>query len=308
MKRKVQIGDQFVGDGYPVFVVAEIGINHNGDLKVAKKLIDAAYIAGCDAVKFQKRTPNTCVPLEQRDKMRETPWGYISYLEYRHRMEFGKDEFQEIDRYCREKDLIWFSSCWDVESVNFMEKFDPPAYKIPSALLTNVELLKRVRATGRPLILSTGMSTMDDIEQAVKELSTDQLVLTHCTSTYPCPRDELNLRLVSTLRQRFDCPIGYSGHETGLATTVAAVALGAAYVERHITLDRAMWGSDQAASVEPTGVQRLVKDIRAAEEALGDGVKRIYESELPIMARLRGTNSLPNLDKVNGETQQLIRT
>lgn len=308
MKRIVQIGDQHVGDGHPTFIVAEIGINHNGDLKIAKKLIDAAYVAGCDAVKFQKRTPNTCVPLEQRNKMRETPWGYISYLEYRHRVEFGKDEYQEIDRYCRDKSIIWFSSCWDVESINFMEEFDPPAYKIPSALLTNVKVLQRVRATGRLLILSTGMSTMDNIQQAVKQLGTNNLILAHCTSTYPCPLGELNLRLVQTLRDSFNCPIGYSGHETGLATTVAAVALGADFVERHITIDRAMWGSDQSASIEPIGVQRMVKDIRAVESALGDGIKRIYESELPIMARLRGIDSVLNLERANGETEESIRT
>lgn len=287
MSREIRIGDRLVGDGHPVYIVAEIGINHNGDLDIAKRLIDVANFTGCDAVKFQKRIPEFCVPPEQQDRMRETPWGYITYLEYRSRMEFGLEEYREIDRYCREKGITWFASCWDEPSVDFMRQFDPPCYKIPSAALTNTALLKHFQKTGRPLILSTGMSTIDEIRSAVEVLGIDNLLIAHCTSTYPCPPKELNLKMIETLRNEFPCPIGYSGHEVGLPTTIAAVALGVSYVERHVTLDRAMWGSDHAASVEPGGVERLVKYIRVVEEAKGDGVKMVYESEIPIKRRLR---------------------
>lgn len=293
MPRIVKLGDRLVGDGQPVYITAEIGINHNGDLAIAKRLIDIAAEAGCDAVKFQKRTPDKCVPLQQREHMRETPWGYISYLEYRRRIEFGHDEYVEIACYCRERGITWFASCWDEESVDFAEKFDPPCYKIPSACLTDAILLRRVRITGRPIILSTGMSSMAQIRAAVKILGRERLVITHCTSTYPCQLDELNLRLIQTLRREFDVPIGYSGHEVGLPSSVAAVALGACYLERHITLNRAMWGSDHAASVEPQGLERLVNYIRSVEAALGDGDKRVYESELPVMRRLRRVDTLP---------------
>ena len=287
MSEYLDIGGRRVGPGYPVYIVAEIGINHNGDLGIAKRLIDAAKHAGCDAVKFQKRTPEKCVPLDQRDKMRDTPWGYMTYVDYRRRMEFGAAQYQEIDQYCHQVDIQWFSSCWDEESVNFMEQFDPPWHKVPSAMLTSHHLLGKTAATGRPTILSTGMSTMEQIREAVKALPIDRLSLAHSTSSYPCPPGELNLRMIQTLQRAFDCPIGYSGHEVGLPTTVAAVALGACLVERHITLDRAMWGSDHAASVEPQGLERLVKYIRVIEEALGDGTKRVYAGELPAMQRLR---------------------
>ena len=287
MSKYVEIGGRRVGPGYPVYIIAEIGINHNGDLNIAKRLIDAAKNVGCDAVKFQKRTPEKCVPLEQRDKMRDTPWGYITYMEYRRRVEFGEVEYREIDQYCKQVDIPWFASCWDEESVDFIEQFEPICYKVASASLTNHPLLRRIAATGRPVILSTGMSTMEQIRQAVSQLPVDRLLIAHCTSTYPCPPRELNLQMIKTLQCEFDCPIGYSGHEVGLPTTVAAVALGACYVERHITLDRAMWGSDQAASVEPHGIERLAKYIRVVQEAMGDGVKRVYESEIPIMNKLR---------------------
>lgn len=288
MAREVKIGDRLVGDGHPTYIVAEIGINHNGSVDIAKLLVDAAIKAGVDAVKFQKRTPEICTPREQWDKMRETPWGYIRYIDYRHKVEFGQEEYQEIDRYCKEKGITWFASVWDTPSVDFLEQFDPVAYKIPSAALTDHELLRHVRATGRLVILSTGMSTMEQIREAVKVLGTENLVLMHATSTYPCEPDELNLRMIQTLKEEFpEVPIGYSGHEVGLVTTAVAVALGACMVERHITLDRAMWGSDQAASVEPGGFQKLVKYIRVTERALGDGVKRVYDSEIPAMKKLR---------------------
>jgi N-acetylneuraminate synthase len=287
MAATVMLGNRRVGAGEPAYVIGEIGINHNGDLDIAKQLIDVAAIAGCDAVKFQKRTPELCVPVEQRDLMRETPWGIMTYLDYRYRVEFEAPEYDEIDRYCAEKGIDWFVSPWDRDSVDFTEKYDPPCFKVASASLTDVELLDRLVATGRPLIVSTGMSTMEEIREAVAKVPIDRLLLAHATSTYPCKPEELNLRMLATLREEFGCPVGYSGHEVGLQTTVAAVALGASFVERHITLDRAMWGSDQAASIEPGGLIRLLRDIRVIEAAMGDGVKHVYDSELPIKARLR---------------------
>ena len=287
MAKSIKIGQRQVGEGQPVYIVAEIGINHNGDLEIAKQLIDAAKVAGCDAVKFQKRTPDKCVPLEQANILRETPWGLITYLEYRRHIEFGEREYREIDRYCRERGITWFASVWDEESVDFMEAFNPPCYKIPSAALTDHSLLRHTRAKGRPIILSTGMSTMEQIQAAVVVVGIKNLLVTHCTSTYPSKPDELNLRMIQTLREKFNCPIGYSGHEVGLQVTYAAVVLGACYVERHITLDRAMWGSDQAASVETGGFMRLVRDIRVIERAQGDGIKRVYDSEKQVMNKLR---------------------
>jgi N-acetylneuraminate synthase len=288
MSTHVTLGQRLVGPGQPTYIIAEIGINHNGDLDVARRLIDAAATAGCDAVKFQKRTPEVCVPPAQREILRETPWGLITYLDYRRRIEFGIEQYRAIDAHCRARGIAWFVSCWDAPSIAFMEAFAPIAYKIPSAVITDEALLRHVRATGRPLILSTGMSDMDEIRRAIGWVGTENLILTHCTSTYPCKPEELNLRVIQALQREFPCPIGYSGHEVGLATTAAAVALGACLVERHITLDRAMWGTDQAASVEPQGIAHLVKYIRTVEKGLGDGVKRVYDSELPIRKKLRG--------------------
>jgi N-acetylneuraminate synthase len=290
MGRSIEISGKTIGEGHPTYVVAEIGINHNGDLDLAKRLIDAAVAARVDAVKFQKRTPELCVPADQRDQMRETPWGYISYLEYRKRIEFDEDDYREIDRYCRERQITWFASVWDKPSADLLETFDPVCYKVPSAGLTDSELLRHVRSKGRPVILSTGMSTMEQIKAAVDVLGSENLLITHATSTYPCAPQELNLRMVQTLQATFPCPIGYSGHEVGLIPTVVTVALGAALIERHITLDRAMWGTDQAASVEPWGFDRLVKYIRVTEQALGDGVKRVYESEKVSLRKLRTVN------------------
>jgi N-acetylneuraminate synthase len=288
MTREITIGNRRVGDGHRVYVIAEIGINHNGDLDIAKRMIDAAVHAGADAVKFQKRTPDVATPPDQKNQMRETPWGYISYLEYRYKVEFNLDQYREIDRYCRERKIDWMVSVWDEPSVDFMEQFDTPAYKIPSASLTDFNLIRKARAAGRPLILSSGMSTIRQIKKGIEVAGGENLVLMHCTSTYPCEPEELNLRMVETLRREFpDLPIGYSGHEVGLVPTAVAVAFGACMVERHLTLDRAMWGSDQAASVEPSGFERLVKYIRVTEASLGDGVKRVYDSELGSMKKLR---------------------
>ena len=288
MAREITIGARRVGDGYPTYVIAELGINHNGDMNIAKRLIDAAADAGADAVKLQKRTPDISTPLEQQKHMRETPWGYITYLEYRHRVEFSEEQYRDIDRYCKARKIDWMVSVWDEPSVDFMEKFDTPAYKIPSASLTDHNLLKHVRQTDKSVIISSGMSTMEQIKRAVEVVGEHNLLVMHCTSSYPCRSEELNLRTIGTLRNEFpSIPIGYSGHEVGLVPSAIAVAFGACVVERHITLDRAMWGTDQAASVEPVGFERLVKYIRVTESSLGDGVKRVYESEKPAMKKLR---------------------
>jgi N-acetylneuraminate synthase len=287
MPDRVKIGSRMVGEGTPCYVIAEIGINHNGDPQVALDLMKVAADAGCDAVKFQKRTPDVCVPAAQRDLLRETPWGVMSYLEYKERTEFGQKEYDAIDSYAGELGIDWFASPWDLQSVEFLEAYGPVCYKVASASLTDTELLAALLQTGRPIMLSTGMSTMEEIRRGVEQVRDAPLLLAHSTSTYPCPLAELNLRMVQTLHEEFQVPVGYSGHETGLQTTVAAVTLGATFVERHITLDRAMWGSDHAASIEPQGLQRLVRDIRAVETALGDGRKQVYESEIPIRAKLR---------------------
>ncbi len=283
-----RIGDREVGAGRPVYITGEIGINHNGELANALALIDAAADAGCDAVKFQKRTPEIATPRDQWDIERDTPWGRMTYIDYRHRVEFGEAEYTAIAEHARERGIHWFASPWDTEAVDFLEQFDVPAHKVASASLTDDELLRKLRATGRTVILSTGMSTMRQIRHAVEVLGSENIVLCHATSTYPAQAKELNLRMIHTLQAEFpNVPIGYSGHETGLQTTVAAVAIGAVFVERHITLDRAMWGSDQAASVEPPGLHRLVRDIRAVSEALGDGVKQVYPGEFAAMKKLR---------------------
>lgn len=287
MSRITNLGGKEVGDGRPCYVVAEIGINHNGLIDNAKSLIDVAVRAGCDAVKFQKRTPELCVPLQQQQQPRDTPWGIMTYLEYRHKVEFGVEEYAEIDRHCQAMNIPWFASCWDKSSVDLIDQFDPPCYKISSASLTNDDLIKHIVKMGRPVVLSTGMSTDEEINWAVGLLAGTEHIICHSTSTYPCSLEELNLSMISTLRDRFDCPIGYSGHEVGIATTLCALTLGASFIERHITLDRSMWGTDQGASVEPQGVVRLVRDIRAIELAMGDGVKRVYKSEQPTRAKLR---------------------
>jgi len=277
-----------IGPDEPCFIIAEIGINHNGSVKTALKLIEQAAKAGCNAVKFQKRTPEICTPRDQWEIMRDTPWGRMSYIDYRYKVEFGEKEYKLIDEFSKEKGIIWFASCWDEPSVDFMEKFSPPLYKAASASLTDIDLLKKKKATGKPLILSTGMSTMEEIFHAIDEIGTDNIMIAHSTSAYPCPMEQLNLKMIQELQKLFpQVPIGYSGHETGLATTVAAVVLGATFVERHFTIDRAMWGSDQAASVEPLGMTKLVRDIRDVQVALGDGVKRVYDSEINQRQKLR---------------------
>ncbi|WP_322409275.1 N-acetylneuraminate synthase family protein [Microbacterium invictum] len=284
----VTIGTRVIGGGHPAYVIGEIGLNHNGDVEIAKRLIDVAADAGVDAVKFQKRTPEISTPEHMRDIPRETPWGTMSYLDYRRRVEFDRDQYIEISDHAILRGLEWFASPWDVPSVEFLEDLGVVAHKVASACLTDRALLSALRDTGKPVILSTGMSTMEQITGAVEVLGTDDLVLMHATSTYPMEPEEANLRMIPALRERFPgVPVGYSGHERGLQVSLAAVALGAVAVERHITLDRTMWGSDHAASLEPAGLQHLVRDIRIIEAALGDGVKRVYDSEQGPMAKLR---------------------
>lgn len=286
MTVKVKIGDRWVGDGEPCFVVADVGINHNGDVEVARKLISSAVLAGCDAVKFQKRTIEVVYTPEELAKPRESPFGTTNG-DLKRALEFGEEEYRQVDEYCKMHRIMWFASCWDEASVDFLSQFDPPCYKVASASLTDDALLRKYRSMGKPIILSTGMSTIEQIDHAVDVLGTDDLVILHCTSTYPSQPEELNLLAIPILKERYGVPIGYSGHEVGLATSLAAYILGACIVERHITLDRAMWGSDQAASVEPQGFNRLVRDIRVVESALGDGEKVVYESEVPIINKLR---------------------
>ena len=288
-QREIALGSRMVGDGHPVYIIGEIGINHNGSVDIAKLMIDGAAAAGADCVKFQKRTPELCVPKDQWYLERDTPWGRMTYIDYRHKVEFDKDDYAQIDAHCKAKGIDWTVSCWDEQAVAFMEEhFDVPFYKAASASLTDLDLLRGMVGTGKPLMISSGMSTLEEITTAVNTLGQDRLLLAHSTSSYPCPVQELNLKMIDTLRRMYpSLVIGYSGHETGLATTCATVSLGAGFIERHITLDRAMWGTDQAASVEMGGLLRLVKDVRDIETALGDGVKRVYDSELGARTKLR---------------------
>jgi N-acetylneuraminate synthase len=287
MKKFVDIGGTLVGDDYPCFIVAEIGINHNGSLVEAFNLISKAAIAGCDAVKFQKRTVDVVYTKEELDMPRESKFGNTNG-DLKRGLEFSREQYKEIDRYCKTINMMWFASCWDEESVDFIDEFDPPCYKIASASLTDDDLLRYTRSKGKPIILSTGMSTEEQIEHAVDVLGKEDLILLHCTSTYPCDVNELNLNYIPVLKDKFNVPVGYSGHEVGLSPTIAASVLGACMVERHITSDRSMWGSDQASSVEPHGFAKIVRDIHILRDlCMGDGVKRVYDSELPIIKKLR---------------------
>jgi N-acetylneuraminate synthase len=286
MASKVKIGDRMVGDGEPCYVIAEIGINHNGDVGIARKLISAAVVAGADAVKFQKRTVDVVYAAEDLARPRESPFGTTNGDLKRH-LELSLEAYREIDQYCRIHSITWFGSCWDEASVDALETLSPPCYKIASPSLTDDNLLRHHRRYKKPLIVSTGMSTIAEIDHAVGILGTDNLILMHCVSTYPSKPEELNLTMIRTLKERYQVPVGYSGHEVGLQTSVAAVALGACMIERHLTLDRSMWGSDQAASVEPQGLSRLVRDVRAVESAMGDGVKRVLPDEITNLKKLR---------------------
>ena len=286
VRKCVKIADRIIGDGCPCFIIAEIGINHNGSVNLAKKMIDIAVTTGCDAVKFQKRTVDIVYTKEELAKERKSVFGNTNG-DLKRGLEFGEEEYREIDEYCKKKGIMWFASCWDENSVDFMEKFDIPCYKIASASLTDDNLLKYTRSKGKPIMLSTGMSTMEQIRHAVSVLGEDNLIILHCTSTYPSNSEETNLRVIETFRKEFSCPIGYSGHERGVTPSVLAAALGAAVVERHITTDRTNWGSDQAASLEMAGLYHLVRDIRQTPDLLGDGIKVVYPREIPIIEKLR---------------------
>jgi N-acetylneuraminate synthase len=288
---EIKIGNTTIGDGYPCYIVAEIGINHNGDIDIAKKLIDMAFNSGCQAVKFQKRTIGVVYSAEELARPRESPFGTTNG-DLKYGLEFGLEQYREIDCHCRQKGIAWFASCWDEASADFIDQFGISCYKIASASLTDDNLLRHTRTKGRPILLSTGMSTLKQIDHAVEVLGKQDLVLLHTCSAYPAKYEELNLRVIPMLRERYGIPVGYSGHETGLSTSIATISLGACVVERHITLDRAMWGSDQAASVEPQGFAHMVRDIRLVETALGDGVKRLGEREEPIMKKLRRVDTV----------------
>ena len=274
-----------------IYIIAEIGINHNGDLQIAKQLIDIAKVAGCDVVKFQKRNPDICVPEHQKSVMRDTPWGKMTYLEYKYKVEFEKNEYDEIDKYCKNRNIRWSASPWDLDSLNFLNTYDVPFIKIPSALITDLELIKKTTETGKKIIISTGMSTLDDVDAAVNTiLNTNKdavYSVLHCNSSYPAPNDDLNLKCITTLKDRYNCEVGYSGHEFGLTTTIASICMGANIIERHITLDRTMWGTDQMCSVEPQGLIKLVRGIHELNRALADGIKVVTETEKPIREKLR---------------------
>ncbi len=274
------------------YIIAEIGINHNGSLDTAKRLIDIAAASGCDAVKFQKRNPDVCVPEHQKSLARDTPWGRMTYLEYKYKVEFWEKEYDIIDKYCRQQGIAWSASPWDLDSLEFLLQYDVPFIKIPSAMLTNLELIKASAKSGKKVILSTGMSTEEEIHEAICVLEPgpemhDYAIL-HCNSTYPAPIDELNLSCIKTMKEKYACEVGYSGHEFRLGTSVAAVYLGATIIERHITLDRTMWGSDHLSSIEPQGLFKLVSGIRELEQAFGDGKIKVAESEKSAREKLRG--------------------
>jgi len=283
---EVKIGNTLVGDGHPCFIIGEIGINHNGDIEIAKKLIDLASVAGCNAVKFQKRTVDVVYTAEELDRPRESPFGETNW-DLKYGLEFEKAEYDVIDAYCRAKKILWFASCWDEKSVDFIDQYDVPCFKISSPSLTNDALIKHISGKGRPIIISTGMSSLAQVDHAIEVLGKKDLVVLHSCSTYPADYNELNLKVIPVFKDRYGIPVGYSGHETGIPSSVAAAAIGACVVERHITLERAMWGSDHAASLGSSGIIQLVRYIRLAEMAMGDGIKRVMEREVPIMKKLR---------------------
>lgn len=293
MRKKIKVGSKFIGDGESCFVIGEIGINHNGSIDIAKKLIDIAIASGCDAVKFQKRTVEIVYTQTELEAFRINPFGETNG-DLKRALELSYEDYVEIDKYCKQTGIIWFASCWDEEAVDFIDRFNPPCYKIASASLTDDNLIKYTKAKGKPILLSTGMSCQEEIDHAIEILG-DDIVLYHCTSTYPTECHEINLNVITRYREKYNFPIGYSGHERGLTPTTLAVAIGAASVERHITLDRTLWGSDQAASLEPEGLFRLLRDIRQVSKWMGDGQKVVYDSEMPIIKKLRRVKSSANV-------------
>lgn len=289
--KQLKINNHIIGENEPVFLIAEIGINHNGDLQVAKKLMDAAFACGWECVKFQKRTPEICVPENQKNILRDTPWGKITYLEYRYKVEFGQEEYSYIDKYCKEKPILWTASVWDIPSLKFILHYDVPFIKIPSAKLTESDLLSEAAKSGKTIILSTGMSTVEEIDEAVNLLekhSKDNYVLMHTNSTYPTPPEDINLSTIKFLKNRYNCLVGYSGHEYDLEPSVIAVTLGARIIERHITIDHNMWGSDHFASLEIHAMDMLRKRINEVDMVIGDGIKKLTPKEMEVRNKLRG--------------------
>ncbi len=294
MLAAITIGNRRISEDGRNFIIGEIGINHNGSVETAKKLIDVASMLGLDAVKFQKRTPELCVPEHQRDVPRETPWGTMSYFDYKKKIEFGEKEFDEIDAYCKSKGILWSASAWDLESLKFLEKYDLPFHKVASAKLTDRELLEEYKKTGKPVLLSTGMSTEEEIKKAVELFGEDYpLAILHCNSGYPAKDEDLNLSYITKLKESFpDKIIGYSGHEQGITASIIAASLGSKIIERHITLDRTMWGTDHAASLEFEGIRRLVRDVHKVDKWLGHGRKEVTETELEVKKKLRDKETL----------------
>jgi N-acetylneuraminate synthase len=271
------------------FLIGEIGINHNGSLDLAKKLINLAADAGFDAVKFQKRDPDISTPEDQKSRMRETPWGEMSYLDYKKKIEFGDKEFNEINKLCKKKKIIWFASPWDLPSVKFLKKYKLKYNKVASAMLTNINLIEEIAAEKKLTLISTGMSTLKDISKAVNIFKKKKckFVLMHCVSTYPCPIENLNLNLIQTLKKKFKCEVGYSGHESAVSPSIIAHMLGANYIERHITLDRSMWGTDQSASLSESGMRNLSEILNKAHLVMGDGIKKLAKEERELLKKFK---------------------
>jgi len=272
------------------YFIGEIGINHNGDIQIAKRLIDGAFACQWDCVKFQKRNPDVCVPEHQKSVMRDTPWGRMSYLEYKYKVEFGKNEYDLINDYSKQKPIDWATSVWDLDSLEFMQQYDVPFFKIPSALITDNELVSETAKTQIPMIISTGMSTIEEVDNTVNLIMKEGVnpVIMHCNSSYPTPKNELNLRVIETFKNRYNSVIGYSGHEEDLEATVIAVSMGAMVIERHITLDHNMWGTDQKSSLEIMGMDKLLKRCNEVQNMLGSFEKVVTNSEIPIRKKLRG--------------------
>ena len=289
--KSIKLGNFTVTENSVPYMIAEIGINHNGDMQIAKRLLDAAYACEWDCAKFQKRTPELAVPEAQKQVPRETPWGTMPYIEYKKRVEFEKAEYDEIDNYCRQKPMDWSASPWDIPSLEFLLQYDIPFIKIPSAMNTNEEMIKKACESGKPVIISEGMSELDEMDKTVSWLekySNGDYIICHTNSTYPSPNKELNLRLIPEMKKRYDCLVGYSGHEANLEPSVIAAVLGACVIERHVTLSHEMWGSDQKASLEVQAMSLLKKRITSSLETLGTGEKKLYESEMKKRRELRG--------------------
>ena len=274
------------------FLIAEIGINHNGSLKLAKQLIDLAKESGFNAVKFQKRNPDISTPENQKNKFRQTPWGEISYLDYKKKIEFGKKEFDEINRYCKKKKIIWFASAWDLDSQKFLKRYKLKYNKIASAMITNLKLLEEVSREKKMTLISTGMASIQDIKRGINVFKKNKckFILMHCVSTYPCPIEKLNLNMIITLRNKFNCEVGYSGHESEVSPSLLAYFLGARYIERHITLDRSLWGTDQSASLSPAGMKNLSDILTKLPKTLGNGVKKVSKDEKDLLMKFKYWN------------------